>query len=74
MLNKLARSVSENVGAQIQEKLTTKYEWHSFSCQSNHEFAIKIPVDVNVSHIMKIYTDMRCPLCESAQLKKQPNL
>lgn len=74
MLNKAVRNLSENMANQLQDKMTTKFEWHAFSCESNHEFAIKIPVNVSVKHVMGIYQAMHCPLCESKQLTKQPNL
>lgn len=74
MLNKLARNVSESVANQLQERMTTKFEWHAFSCDLNHEFAVKILVDVHIGHVMTVYKDLRCPLCESARLSKQPNL
>lgn len=74
MMEKMARKVSENLANQMQDKFTTKYEWHAFECHSKHDFAVKIPVNVSVAHVMEVYSAIRCPICESANLTKQPNL
>lgn len=74
MINKLARSVSENLASQVQDKLTTKHEWHAFTCTMNHDFAVKIGVDVQLDHVMRVYESLRCPQCNSAKLRKQANL
>lgn len=74
MIDKAVRKLSENVANQLQEKMITKFEWHAFSCQSNHEFAVKIAVNVPIANVVEVYSAVRCPLCGSAILTKQPNL
>lgn len=78
MMNKAAEKagivIAEKVSSAIESKINPKTEWHRFSCELNHSFAVELHTDISIKKIMAFYEDIRCPLCYTEELKKQNNL
>lgn len=78
MLSKMAQrtgaEIAEKVSAAIDTKLNPKTEWHRFTCELNHSFAVEIHTDIPIKKVMEFYGRIRCPMCYTEELKKQSNL
>lgn len=78
MLNKMAQrtgaEIAEKLTGALDAKLNPKTEWHRFSCELGHSFAVELHTDISTKKIVEFYNRMKCPLCYTEELKKQSNL
>lgn len=73
-LKKAGANVAEQISSVLDDKLNPKTEWHAFTCEVDHSFAVEIHTNISTKKVMEFYGKLRCPLCQTDELKKQNNL